>query len=292
MGFRGEMSAVMGSLPHLERRMLLSATDAPELPGFVGMEGAVRLDFLREGQATARVRVHRVDCPERDKLETLAHLLCDLGKSCSIVFLNFREGVERVGGYLREKGFTVSLLHGGMDQGAREAAVYRLMNRSVTALVGTDLASRGLDIPGVDNIIHCHLPPGEREYVHRVGRTACWRASGNAFLLLAPGEEVPPYVGGNVGTWRLSGAPGAPPRPAMVTLYIGKGRKDNVSRGDVLGFLCKAGGLESGEIGRIDVWPRCSWAAVDSGRYMEALGRLAGGKIKGMRTIVEPAGGA
>lgn len=83
-------------------------------------------------------------------------MLCGFGQASSIVFLNYRDSVERTGAYLSGKGFTISVFHGGMDQKAREAAVYKFANGSANVLVATDLASRGLDMPEVDNIIHYH----------------------------------------------------------------------------------------------------------------------------------------
>ena len=75
-GFQEEMAAVIGRLPALRRRFLLSATDAEEIPRFAGMNRTVRLDFLKaEGQAAERIHIYKVVSPERDKLETLFRLL-------------------------------------------------------------------------------------------------------------------------------------------------------------------------------------------------------------------------
>lgn len=74
----------------------------------------------------------------------------------------------------------------------------------------------------------------------------------------------------------------------MATLYIGKGKKDKISKGDVVGFLCKKGGLKSAEIGRIDVKERYSYVAISRGKMKSALLSLKGEKIKGVKTVVEP----
>lgn len=78
-----------------------------------------------------------------------------------------------------------------------------------------------------------------------------------------------------------------PPQPKMVTLYIGKGKKDKISKGDVLGFLCKIGGLKGDDIGRIDVKERCSYAAVSREKLKSVLTKTSGEKLKGIKTIVE-----
>ena len=287
MGFATEMSRAMEQLGAVRRRFLLSATDAAEIPSFVNIGRAVRLDYLDGGDVQGRIGQYVVKSPDKDKLDTLAALLCSFGDASTIVFLNYRDSVERASSFLKDKGFVVSSFHGGMEQKEREAAVYKFANGSANVLVATDLASRGLDMPGVDNIVHYHLPVGEDEYVHRVGRTARWDARGRAFFLLAPDEELPAYVPGSPEVYTVPDGGQVPPRPRMVTLYIGKGKKDKVSRGDVLGFLCKTGGLDGKDIGRIDIKERWAYVAVDSGKWQDAVRRASGAKLKGIKTVIE-----
>lgn len=292
MGFRGEMTALLSKLPHVRRRVLLSATEADEIPHFVQMGRTVRVCFLDDDeQVPERVNIYKVDSPAKDKLPTLARLLCQLGEQSSIVFLNFRESVERTDAYLRQLGFTTSAFHGGLDQREREDALYKFSNGSANILVSTDLASRGLDIPDVGNIIHYHLPENEDAYVHRVGRTARWDKQGRAFFILGPAEQVPQYVDGGaeaVAPFALDDAREArPPQPRMSTLYIGKGRKDKISKGDIVGFLCKTGGLQGADIGRIDVKDRYAYAAVSRQKVEQVLRLTRNAKIKGIKTLCE-----
>ena len=79
----------------------------------------------------------------------------------------------------------------------------------------------------------------------------------------------------------------APALPRMATLYIGKGKKDKISKGDIVGFLCKKGGLTTTEIGKIDVKERYAYVAVARPRLRQVLRQVAGEKIKGIRTVVE-----
>lgn len=74
----------------------------------------------------------------------------------------------------------------------------------------------------------------------------------------------------------------------MATLYIGKGKKDKVSKGDIVGFLCKKGGLQSDEVGRIDVNDRYAYVAVRREKLQQVLRQVQGEKIKGIKTVVEP----
>lgn len=288
MGFQREMSAALERLPNVERRFLLSATNAEEIPTFVRLGRTVRVDYHDDSeQVPDRVGLFIVNSPDKDKLGTLYRLLCSFGEAQTIVFLNFRDSVERTAEYLRSRGFTVSEFHGGKEQTEREDAIYKFSNGSVNVLVGTDLASRGLDMPNVDNIVHYHLPVGEEEYVHRVGRTARWDAHGRAFFLLGPGETLPEYVKEQPQEYTLPTATPTPPQPRMVTIYIGKGKKDKISKGDVVGFLCKTGGISGTDIGRIDVKDRYTYVAVSRNSWKTVVRNATGQKLKGIKTVVE-----
>lgn len=289
MGFHDEMAALMGKLPADARRVLLSATDADSIPHFVNLGRSTRVDYLSDDeQIPDRISIFSVHSPEKDKLATLSLLLLEQGDHSSIVFLNHRDAVERTGDYLHRLGFATSIFHGGLDQKMREHALYKFSNGSANILVSTDLASRGLDIPDVDNIIHYHLPETEEAYIHRVGRTARWQAEGRSFFVLGPEEHLPDYLHTATADHSPQPAAGAvPARPRMATVYIGKGKKDKISKGDILGFLCKKGGLENGEIGRIDVKDRYAYAAVAYPRLQELIDRVQGEKIKGVKTVVE-----
>jgi len=291
MGFMNEMSKLVGKLTNLQRRFLLSATDAEQIPQFVEMKRTDRLDYLIEEEPlNDRVEVFRVDSPEKDKLETLAQLLVSLGNTQSFVFLNYRDSVERTDEFLRKRGFVTSAFHGGLEQRQREDALYKFSNGSSTVLVSTDLASRGLDIPHIDNIIHYHLPSSEDAMVHRVGRTARWDQMGKTFFIVGPEEHLPEFVEGGIKDYSLpslSREGVGVSLPRMATLYIGKGKKDKISKGDIVGFLCKKGGLEPSDIGRIDVNDRYAYAAVSREKVQQVLRLAQGEKIKGIRTVVE-----
>lgn len=290
MGFQDEMSRLIQSLLGLRRHFLLSATEAEEIPRFVHMGRVEKIDYrMDEEQVPERVHIYKVESPVKDKLESLGRLLRSLGETSTIVFLNYRDSVERTNNYLVEQGFSTSFFHGGLEQKEREASLYRFSNGSANILVSTDLASRGLDIPDIDNIIHYHIPESEDGYIHRVGRTARWEAQGRAFFLLGPEEHIPEYVDAAVEDYEIPAVEElpAPAKPKMATLYIGKGKKDKISKGDILGFLCKKGGLNSSEIGKIDVNDRYAYAAIARPKLKSVLNNVKGEKIKGVKTIVE-----
>ncbi len=291
MGFRREMSELFFLLPDVERRMLLSATDKEEMTQF--MPEYHLMNYLTTDEPEERLAEFYVTSPTKDKLETLGQLLRQLGQQSSIVFVGYRESVERVSKYLKEQGFCLSMLHGGMEQRDRERQLFRFMSGSTNILVSTDLASRGLDIDHLDNVIHYHLPQTDDIRTHRNGRTARWDKEGRVIYIVGPEEHIEAVT--SLSSNSSPCTTFTPPHegdaeailPRWQTLYIGKGRKDKLSRGDIMGFLCKQGGLSREDVGRIDVMDHQSYAAISRERVRETLLRLRGQKIKGLRTIFE-----
>lgn len=291
LGFQRQMSEVIDLLPRLNRRILLSATDDPRIPAFAGQHFH-RLDFT-PSNADPRLRLHALHAPQKDKLSTLRALLCHIGSHPSIVFVSHRQSVGRVASYLSAEGFAVSAFHGGLEQSVRERALARFAGGSALTLVATDLAARGLDIPGVEHVVHYHLPLDADTFTHRNGRSARWDSHGEVWMILAPDEQcthlpTDAHTLDDLTEADLLTAPLAtPPQPLWITLYIGRGKRDKVSKGDVAGFLSKVGGLSHHELGRIDVADRWAYAAVARQRAEDVLLRVQGQKIKGMKTIVQ-----
>ena len=290
LGFRQQMADIMAMLPSVRKRILLSATDSPEIPSFVGAGKVHRMNYLADTDTdySDRISQYLLRSPEKDKLETLGRLLCSLGSTPSMVFLNYREAVDRVYQFLQKAGFCVSAFHGAMEQKDRERALFRFQSGCANVLVSTDLAARGLDIADVGNIIHYHLPMNSEAYIHRNGRTARWDRAGASYLILGPEENldkldcltgiIPMEVPDSYQV----------PSSRWETLYIGRGKKDKVNKVDIVGFLCKTGGLEREQLGMVTVFPHWSFAAVDRTCIRSLMARIGGQKIKGQKTIIEP----
>ena len=271
LGFQEEMAEVIGQLPSLKKRVLLSATDAEEIPDFVGQRLAdkhyIRLDYLAEEKVSNRLSLQRVDSPQKDKLETLFQLLCTLGSASTLVFVNYRES---------------------MDQPLREKALYKFRNGSCPVLVSTDLAARGLDIADVDHVVHYHLPVNEEAFTHRNGRTARWQSTGTSFLILHAEEQLPDYVPQDIPPFEVKEDQKVP-KSRWTTLYIGRGKKDKVNKIDIVGFLYKKGGLVRDDVGSVDVMDHHAFVAVRRAKVKQLLALVQGEKLKGQKTLIEEA---
>lgn len=292
LGFQEEMAEVIAQLPALKKRVLLSATDAEVIPDFVGQnlveQRYIRLDYLTEEKMNGRLALQRVDSPEKDKLETLFRLLCTLGSASTLVFVNYRESVERVVAYLRSKKFPCDAFHGGMEQPMREKALYKFRNGSCPVLISTDLAARGLDIANVNHVVHYHLPVNEEAFTHRNGRTARWQSTGTSFVILHAEEHLPDYVPQDIPAFEVKEGVKIP-KNRWTTLYIGRGKKDKVNKVDVVGFLYKKGGLGRDDVGSVDVMEHHAFVAVRRDKVKQLLALVQGEKLKGQKTVIEEA---
>ncbi len=280
LGFKDEMSFIIGSLKSIKKRILTSATEAVEIPAFIGMDETVKLDYLDEANEDTGLTVKTLLSDGKDKLETLFRLICMLGNRSTIIFCNHRESVERTSNWLKEKDILNVFYHGALEQQERDAALCKFRNGTVNVLVTTDLASRGLDIANIRYIIHYHLPGSEDIFTHRNGRTARMDASGTAILILSPKETLPDYINAAVEKIELPATTTLPEKPQWSTLFIAAGKKDKVNKIDIVGFLSNKGRLKKEDIGLIEVKDFFSFAAVKKIKMGETLRLIKEQKIK------------
>lgn len=288
LGFQEEMGDIISRLSGLKKKMLLSATRAEEIPAFVKIHNPMILEFLGKSGQKINLTKYIVHSPIKDKLESLMKLICQIGNEPTLIFVNYRESVERVANYLRKQGADCKMFHGGMEQVDREKALFQFKSGSTYLLVSTDLAARGLDILDVKHVIHYHLPVNQEAYTHRNGRTARMFAEGNAYIILHGEEHLPDYLSEEeFSEFQLQDNPPALKPSVWASLYIGKGKKDKISKGDIAGFLMKKGMLEKNQIGPIEVSDKCAYASIARSELNALLKRIRNEKIKGLKTIFE-----
>lgn len=289
LGFHDEMKEIIAPLKEVKKKILTSATDSESLPAFTALRRPVKLDFLgskrSEENINERLSLYRIDSPEKDKLDTLLVLLHNLKPGLTLIFCNQRESVDRVQQFLTDRGIIAEAFHGGMEQADRERALCKFRNCSSYICVSTDLAARGLDIPEVKYIIHYHLPVDLESFTHRNGRTARMHAEGEAFMIVGPTEQLPEYAR-QATAFRLDPTANLLQTPPMATLHFAAGKKEKISKGDIVGFLTQKGGLTADEIGFIEVKDHYCYAAVARDKAHETLRRLRDEKIKGKKVKI------
>lgn len=284
MGFANEMRKIVRRFKALKLTILTSATELKEKPDYLRLDKAQVLDFRYDTDSNpGKVYTRRVLSSSKDKLDSLVDLLHCIGTDdLSLIFVNHRESADRVYERLRREHVPVGVYHGGLEQQDREMSLRRLANGTTPVLVSTDLAARGLDIPGVANVIHYHMPPTTEANTHRNGRTGRMGADGQVFYITSEADDLPEYV-----SYDSEYTP--KPDPAhrfsapWATLYLNQGKKDKLSRGDIAGFLMQQAGLTKEQVGKIDLGDHYAMAAIPADQAKAVLSRIQPLKIKGRK---------
>jgi superfamily II DNA/RNA helicase len=287
-GFQEDMSYIIGKLLSLKQRLLTSATKMEAIPAFTGVKSPVTIDFLKDLKVTPDLKLKKVLTTAEDKLDTLFRLICKIGNKTTLIFCNHRETVDRISDLLIDKDLAHDIFHGGMEQDERERALLKFRNGSIKILITTDLASRGLDIPEVEYIIHYQLPYTEDAFLHRNGRTARMNAKGTAYLILADDEKYP-FLKDDIETEVLKASYPIPKDSDWQTIYIAAGKKDKVNKIDIVGLLLKKGGLQKEDVGLIEVKDQSSYVAIKRKMVGRVLSTLADERIKNKKVKIEVA---
>ncbi len=291
LGFEEDMSKIVKCLKNVSRIILTSATDAPSLPDFLPVKDPIVVNFLDNNRKLrSRMEVRRVQSDGKDKLDSLLLLLRNLSKGHeeperTIIFVNHRESAERIYAYLRSRGVACTLYHGALDQRQRESSLEAFNSGARPILVATDLAARGLDIEGVRNVVHYHLPLTPEAYTHRNGRTARVANAGNVYLLTGPDEELKDYMVTD-GDYSLDASADGPLANSREVIFIGGGKREKLSKGDILGFITKDVGLPGSDVGRIAVYDHYSLVNVSRQAAPAIIDAARSRKIKGEKRRV------
>ncbi|OJA92176.1 DEAD/DEAH box helicase, partial [Burkholderia ubonensis] len=192
MGFIEDIETIVDATPESRQTMLFSAT----LDGKIGsltsrlLKDPERIEIQQrlESRANIAQTVHYVD--DRDhKDRLLDHLLRDNALDQAIIFTATKIDADQLAGRLADAGFESAALHGDLPQGARNRTIRALRERRVRVLVATDVAARGIDIPGITHVFNYDLPKFAEDYVHRIGRTGRAGRSGIAVSLVHHAEQ-------------------------------------------------------------------------------------------------------
>ena len=205
MGFIPDIEEICTKLPADRQTLLFSAT----MPGPIKkladkfMTDPRVIEVARPAQSNVLISQFVVETSPRGKRETLRKLLRDPELKNAIVFCNRKRDVRELADVLKKAGFASGQIHGDMDQGDRIKELDRFKAGDITILVASDVAARGLDVPGVTHVINYDVPHHAEDYVHRIGRTGRAGRTGIAYTLMTPDEaenlaEVEKLIGHKV----------------------------------------------------------------------------------------------
>ncbi|MFN5417583.1 MAG: DEAD/DEAH box helicase, partial [Flavobacteriia bacterium] len=236
LGFLTELSQIMTFSRPLQSIQLISATVIEELPKFFHEFTFKTHHFLTENKP--EITFYRVTAQENDKLKALALLLIDFKNEPTLVFCTHREACERIAQHLKEYGKSTAVFHGGLEQDERQLALFKFKSGAVDCLICSDLASRGLDIPEIQHIVHYQFPHTLEDFTHRNGRTARMTKTGKVYLIHSEKEPLPEYCNTfELESYKLQLEFDDYLPTKWIALFINIGRKDKVRKVYIVGFL-------------------------------------------------------
>jgi ATP-independent RNA helicase DbpA len=290
MGFDDDIAAVARQCPTQRQTLLYSAT-YPE--GIAKLSAtfmrAPKEVKLAEAPPATQIRQRFYEVREDERLHAVSLLLEHYRPVSTLAFCNTKQQCRDLVEVLRAQGFAAMELHGDLEQRERDQVLVRFANRSLSVLVATDLAARGLDIDQLEAVINVDITPDPATHTHRIGRTGRAGDAGWAFSLASLDEmgrvgQIEQALG-FTSDWHplstLTPASTEPLRPPMATLQILGGRKEKIRAGDVLGALTKDLGFAAAQIGKINVNEFSTYVAVEREIAPQVLRKLSAGKVKG-----------
>ncbi len=276
IGFESDMIEIMAFLPKIRKRILTSASQQVKVPAFVGLNRPVQINYLNDG--IPQLKVKMILSPSKNKLETLLKTIAHLGNKPGIIFCNFKDTIQVVSDFLTVNNISHGYFHGGMEQLDRERVLIKFRNGTHQLLIATDLAARGIDVPEIKFIIHYELPPKGHEFMHRNGRTARMNSEGTAYLLKEEDDYLPDFIG-NPEVELLQKAP-KPTVSPWKTVHILGGKRDQISKGDIVGLFLKQGNLEKDQLGVIEIKQDCAYVGVNAAKVDKLIDLVNNTKLK------------
>jgi len=290
MGFLPSIMQIIEHTNKERQTLLFSAT----YPGSIKRMSA---DIQREPVEVSAEVAHNDSSIEQlfyeiqpqQREDALLSLLSHYQPQSSVIFCNTKRSTQEVADLLQAHGHHALAIHGDLEQKERDQVLVRFSNNSCSILVATDVAARGLDIDNLQAVINFEIGRDPEVYVHRIGRTGRAGKEGLALSLYTPDEiykvsDIELYqkstaVFGNIDSLKIQ--PNFTLTPAMTTLQIDGGRKQKIRPGDILGALTGDAGIEGKHVGKIAIFDRWAYVAVDRNEATRALKQLGAGKIKG-----------
>jgi ATP-independent RNA helicase DbpA len=290
MGFQDEISALIAAAPEKRQTLLFSATYPEEI---AAMSAAIQHEPVEvsvdEAHEAGVIEQLLFEVESSGRTAAVVRLLDHYRPESALVFCNTKVECQEVADALIKQGFSALAIHGDLEQRERDQVLVRFANKSVSVLVGTDVAARGLDIKELSAVINYELPRDPEIHIHRIGRTGRAGEQGLA-LSLATAQETRRVQAiedaqGAVITRgdleSLMAGTGRPPLPPMVTLCIDGGRKNKLRPSDLLGALTGEDGIAGSEVGKINVLEFQTYVAIARSSAGQALTCLGKNKIKG-----------
>jgi ATP-independent RNA helicase DbpA len=291
MGFEQSLNYIIDHCPASRQNLLFSATFPAKIEVLAAhvMQNPTRIEVESNYQHSAIKQYFYEVSDNEMRLDALQRLVLKFQPQSAVIFCNTKAQCQEVADSLHTLGFDTTSLHGDLEQKDRDKALIKFANKSLTILVATDVAARGIDVDHVDMVINYHIAHDPEIHVHRVGRTGRAGNSGVACSLMSYKESA--KINALEDYLNISITQNALPDDSVlaykknlapnITLQIDGGKKSKLRPGDILGALTADKAIQGDQIGKIKVTAISSYVAVDRKVAQLAQKIISEGKMKG-----------
>jgi ATP-independent RNA helicase DbpA len=300
MGFQPALDLIFSLCPKKRQTLLFSATFPDQIKplakNIMNNPETVKVVSTHDKQ-TIKQHFFKVTDQNHRKM-AVRLLLAKYQPESSVIFCTTKVETQALADELANYGVNCMALHGDLEQKERDQTLVMFSNKSVSVLVATDVAARGLDIDSLDAVINYQISRDPEVHVHRIGRTGRAGSKGIALSLIAENEihrmiKLEDYLKTSIKTEELPNADflnKALPKASMATIQIDGGRKHKLRPGDILGALtAKSDGasdsysrdISGDQIGKIQIFDIKAYVAVNRKVADAALKKIVNGRLKG-----------
>lgn len=292
MGFSEEIDEVLSFAPKEKQTLLFSATYSDEI---IDISKSLQNDAVSiksiSTESPNKITQRFYEVESDTKLKTLIDIFSNFRPENVIVFTNTKLEAKEIAESLQKNKIDALAIHGDLEQYERDDVLVQFSNKSCPVLVATDVAARGLDIKELSMVVNYELPHTKETYTHRIGRTARAGKDGLAFTLYdrydeEKLEEYKDEVKIFEDASTLKTMNNFEMKPKYVTMVIEGGKKEKVRAGDILGALTGDVGLSGDAIGKIDIYQKQSFVAIENIHIDATYEKLKNSKIKGKKFSV------
>ncbi len=186
LGFREDLEFILGSAPAERRTLMFSATVPKPIAALAKrfQRDAIRISMIQANEQHADIEYRTICVGAAERENAVINTLRYFEASSALVFCSTREGVTRLSSRLGDRGFSVVALSGELSQNERTRALQSMRDGRARVCVATDVASRGIDLPKLDLVIHADLPKNNEALQHRSGRTGRAGRKGLSILIV------------------------------------------------------------------------------------------------------------
>jgi len=297
MGFQSALDLIFSLCPAKRQTLLFSATFPDQIKPITNSimqdPETVKVESTHDSSSINQHFFQVTDNSQR--MKALRLILLKYQPESSVIFCTTKVETQSVADELASYGFNCLALHGDLEQKDRDRTLVMFANKSISVLVATDVAARGLDIDNLDAVINYQISRDPEIHLHRIGRTGRAGSKGIACTIIAENEihriiKLEDYMKQSIKMEELPAASYldySMPKAKMATLQIDGGKKQKLRPGDILGALTaksKQTGeseIQGNQIGKIQMFDIKAYVAVERTIANAALNKIVNGKMKG-----------